>query len=103
MIKLTKGYVRDLGRVLTILDEHFFLVHPIQVTTEGDPDDCWVDKYIITFKYNGRYIRLEIDGTGIITAQVGNKPEKTFDLDTGDEMKDEEELAAFLTYTQTDH
>ena len=101
VMKLSKGYIRDLGRILTILDEHFFLLNPIQVVAEEDSDYHWVDKYIITFEYEGRDIRLEINGVGIVTAKVNNKPEKTFDLDTGDEMKDEEGIAALLNYTQT--
>lgn len=103
MTKLTNGYVRDLGKVLTILSEHFFLTNPIQIVAKKDPDGDLVDKYTITFNYESRDIKLEINGTDLLVAKVDNKPEKVFDLDTGDRMKDEEGIAAFLTYTQTNH
>lgn len=108
MMTLDKRFVRDLGKILTVLNEHFFL-DSLQVTIEEKTttyggDRKYVDSYTLEFHYRDRDIKLETFGDGLVHTQVEGKEKygEVFDFDTGDESKNEENIRMFSTYAQTD-
>lgn len=107
MMTLDKRFIRDLGKILTVLNDQFFL-GDLQVTIEektttygGDIE--YVDSYVLEFRYNDRDIRLETFGDGLVHTWVEGKGkyEEVFDFDTGDESRNEENIRMFSTYAQT--
>lgn len=106
MMPISKNFVKDLGKIFTVLYEHFFL-SDFQVTMEEQTityggDKEWVDSYLLKFRYNDRDIRLETYGDGLVHVWVKGKFEKIFDFDCCNESIEEENIAAFVRYTQTD-
>lgn len=106
MMTLDRRFIRDLGKIFTVLNERFFL-EELQITVEektinygGDRE--YVDSYVIEFRYRNRDIRLETYGDGLVHTHVEGKFERIFDFDTDNEDENRSNIRMFADYTQTD-
>ena len=104
MMKFNRGFIRDLGKIFTVLNEEFFL-GDLQIAMEEKMDTYggdkeYLDAYILKFNRNGKNICLEIRGDEFVHASVEGKIGRSFDLYGGNEERRIENIHAFIDYIQ---